>query len=404
MAKKSLVIILVYFITVILIYFLFQPEEKPPEWTALNALKLSSPSHLNKDQDLDPLIRSIDLSIKYYDKLANNTTFQFGPDQFNTDQVRNSLKDFKEQLSRHGFSPAFFDYLKTNFHFYQSQAKDVLFTGYYEASLKGSTKKTKIYKYPLYRKPDDLYRIDLSKFYFFKKVKGLPRFLKVRISEEKAILPFFSRREIDEQSTLTGKDMEIVWIDNPIDVFFLQIQGSGIVQLDSGETIRVNYAESNGHQYRAIGKYLIDEGHLTLENVSMQSIRNYLQKNPQKMTEVFNYNPSYVFFRTVNEGPLGSIQVPLTPFRSIATDSRLFPKGSLCFIETKIPVFDEQQKIIEWNKFSAFVLNQDTGGAIKGAGRVDLFCGYGPQAELVAGHMKQQGKLYFLIKKDSLLK
>ncbi|MCP4230942.1 MAG: murein transglycosylase, partial [bacterium] len=196
------------------------------------------------------------------------------------------------------------------------------------------------------------------------------------------------------------KDLEMVWIDNPVDVFFLQIQGSGIVYLDNGEKVRVNYAESNGHPYRAIGRLLLDKGVLTRENVSMQSIRKYLADHPGEMEEIFNYNPSYVFFREVAEGPVGSLGVPVTPYRSIATDRNLFPRGALCYIETEVPVFDEDGQVKEWKPYRGFVLNQDTGGAIRTPRRVDLFTGHGDASELVAGHMKQKGMFYFLIKKQ----
>ena len=191
----------------------------------------------------------------------------------------------------------------------------------------------------------------------------------------------------------------LAFADNPIDVFFLHIQGSGIVTLDNGETLRVNYDESNGQPYYAIGKWLVQQEILTLENVSMQSIREYLEKHPDELEEIFITNPSYVFFRVVDEGPMGSIGVPVTAFRSIATDAYLFPRGALCYVETQIPVFDDRDKITGWQAYSGFVLNQDTGGAIRGPGRVDLFTGYGKKSKLIAGHMKQFGTFYFLVKK-----
>jgi membrane-bound lytic murein transglycosylase A len=291
--------------------------------------------------------------------------------------------------------------VEENFKFYRSGAKETLFTGYYEADLRGSLTKDDRYRYPLYKKPDDLLRIDLSRFYFYRKNKGMPSVLRGRISQFNpgTVIPYYNREEIDNNESLSGKDLEILWVDNPIDLFFLHIQGSGIVQLPDGGTIRVNYAESNGHPYRAIGRLLLDQNAITYENMSMQRIRRYLETHPEKLTEVFNYNPSYVFFRVVEEGPIGSIGVPVTPFRSIATDWRLFPKGGLCFLVTQIPEFDENGNLVSWKPFRGFVLNQDTGGAIRTPGRVDLFTGYGKQSRLIAGHMKQKGTFYFLVKK-----
>ena len=167
----------------------------------------------------------------------------------------------------------------------------------------------------------------------------------------------------------------------------------------------MNYSESNGHPYRAIGKLLLDRGVLEYENMSMQSIRNYLEKHPDEVNEILGYNPSYVFFRAVEDGPLGSLGVSLTPNRSIALDHRLYPAGALCYIKTEIPADDPGTgpspdfKIRDWKPFSGFALNQDTGGAIRGPSRIDLFFGHGEKSEWVAGHMKQPGTFYFLIKK-----
>jgi membrane-bound lytic murein transglycosylase A len=304
-------------------------------------------------------------------------------------------------LLRYGLTREFFQYVSQNYRFYQSAAREeVLFTGYFEADLRGSLSPSPVYRCPLYRKPEDLYRVDLSSFSFFQKYKGLPRTLRGRLSaDDRTIVPYYTREEIDYRQKLASKGLEIVWIDDPIDVFFLHIQGSGIVTLDNGETLRVNYDESNGHPYFAIGRWLVQQGILTLENVSMQSIRQYLQQHPDKLEEIFITNPSYVFFRVVDEGPMGAIGVPVTAFRSIATDRYLFPKGALCYVETQLPVFADRDKITGWRAYSGFVLNQDTGGAICGPGRVDLFMGYGKKSKLMAGHMKKSGTFYFLIKK-----
>jgi membrane-bound lytic murein transglycosylase A len=172
-----------------------------------------------------------------------------------------------------------------------------------------------------------------------------------------------------------------------------------MVRLDDGALVRVNYAAANGRPYRSIGKLLIDRGEVSREEMSMQRIRSYLDDHPEQLEEILSHNPSYVFFRIAERGPLGNISVPLTGGRSIATDSRLFPKGALAFIVSEKPVIDEKGKILRWEPFSRFVVNQDTGGAIRGPARVDLFWGEGKIAEIAAGHMKQMGKLFFLVKK-----
>jgi membrane-bound lytic murein transglycosylase A len=219
-------------------------------------------------------------------------------------------------------------------------------------------------------------------------------------SVNKTLMPYFSRDEIDSKGSLQQKGCELLWVSDRIDLFFLHIQGSGRVLLEEGTVLNVNYDCANGRPYRSIGRLLIEEGSISREEMSMQQIRTYLKNHPEEIERVFNYNQSYVFFRLVDQGPLGNIEVPLTPGRSVATDKRLFPKGALAFIQSEKPFVDEDGTIRSWETFGRFVLNQDTGGAIRGPGRADLFWGSGPYAETAAGHMKHQGKLYFLVLKQ----
>jgi membrane-bound lytic murein transglycosylase A len=405
--KKYILLVLILILIPVLTYIisLFK-KPLPPVWTSANSLTPAVNPDLKDQKDQESLIQSINNSLDYLNEKDPDTFHQFGENRVSNQHLKDSLLDFKEKLLEWGFSQQFFQYIQQNYHFYQSSVKEVLFTGYFEAHLKGSLEQSEKYRFPLYRKPDDLIRIQLDQFPFFQKHKGLPRILKGRFGENRTILPYFSRLEIDGRKKLAGKNLEIVWTDDIIDVFFLHIQGSGVVTLDSGEIFRVNYAESNGHPYRAIGRLLIERGILTYETLSMQSIQRYLESHPQKIEDIFNYNPSYVFFREVKKGPMGSINVPLTPYRSIATDKYIFPRGALCYIETELPDFETRNpakphlKVSRWKKFRGFVLNQDTGGAIRGPARVDLYTGYGEKSEYEAGHLKQKGTLFFLIKKN----
>jgi membrane-bound lytic murein transglycosylase A len=213
------------------------------------------------------------------------------------------------------------------------------------------------------------------------------------------VLPYYSREQIEMEKVLEGQGLEIAWLKDPVDVTFLHIQGSGRLILPNGESISVGYQASNGRPYRSIGRYILDKGLMEREQMSMQGIRKYLSENPEIMNEVLNHNPSYIFFRILENGPLGNINIPITPERSLALDAKLFPKGALGFISCQRPIVNDQGEITEWEKFSRFVLNQDTGGAIKGSGRADLFWGSGPYAEIAAGHLKHDGELYILIKK-----
>lgn len=377
--------------------------KKPVEWTKENSLRRVSSPGVSDAGNVQSLLRSLEFSLKYLQSSPPETQVSFGKQVYRVEDVMKSIGDFRDKLKEKGLSKDFFDYVEKNYRFFRSSAKNVLFTGYYEARLKGSLTRSETYRYPLYKKPDSLLHIDLSQFPFYEeaqsKIKNLPRILRGRISDNKKIVPFYSRDEIDYRQKLTGKKLEIAWVDDAIDVFFLQIQGSGVVELDTGEHLRVNYADSNGHPYRAIGRLLVERGVLTMDNVSMQSIREYLKEHPEERKSIFNYNPSYVFFRVVDRGPLGFIRVPITPYRSIALDHRLFPKGALCYIETELPTFDEGGKLKKWQKHRGFVLNQDTGGAIRSPARVDLFTGMGEKSELVAGHLKREGTFYFLINK-----
>jgi membrane-bound lytic murein transglycosylase A len=243
---------------------------------------------------------------------------------------------------------------------------------------------------PIFGVPDDLIEVALETFD--------PRWRGERLAgrrEGRRLVPYWTRAEIDA-GRLDGRGLELAWARDPVDVFFLEIQGSGTLRLPDGREVRIGHAASNGRPYRAIGRLLIDEREMVPEAVSMQSLRAWLAAHPAERARVLHYNESYVFFRRLDGPPLGNLGVPVTPGRSIATDARLFPSGALAFIRAEQPVRAPDGRI-DWRPLARFVLNQDTGGAIRGPGRVDLFWGRGEQAELAAGLMKQPGQLYFLV-------
>jgi membrane-bound lytic murein transglycosylase A len=200
---------------------------------------------------------------------------------------------------------------------------------------------------------------------------------------------------------LRGNGLELVWLRDAVDGFFLHVQGSGQIHLADGQTMRVNYAASNGHPYRSIGRLLLDEGRLTSAELSLQGIRRYLRAHPDDSAHVMQANPRYVFFRQVEQGPKGSLEVILVPGRSIATDAQLFPPGGVAFIQTQQPILSATGDIAGWQPLSRFVFNHDTGNAITGPGRVDLFWGSDAAAEMAAGHMQHPGKLFFLLTRHS---
>lgn len=261
-----------------------------------------------------------------------------------------------------------------------------LITGYYEPLLKGSRSPSIRYRFAIYGVPEDLLTVDLGEVY--PELKHLR--LRGRVQGRK-VVPYYSRAEIDTGAApLKGR--ELLWVDNAVELFFLQIQGSGRVELDTGETIRLGYADQNGYPYKSIGKLLVERGELPLEKASMQGISEWGRRSPEKLTELLNQNSSYVFFRELPatlSGPVGSLGVPLTAGRSLAIDPRVIPQGAPVFLSATWPNSPKP--------LNRLMVAQDSGGAIKGAVRADVFWGFGPDAEKLAGAMKQGGRLWVLL-------
>lgn len=270
----------------------------------------------------------------------------------------------------------------------------MLVTGYYEPILEGSFTRRPGYDVPLYRPPSGLVRVDLGAFaddLAGRRLVG--RLIGGRLE------PYPDRKSIREQRVLAGR--ELAWVRDPIDAFFLEVQGSGSLRLPDGRLVRVGYAGANGRSYRSVGALLIDEGKVAREVMSMQAIRAYLEAHPHEVDRVFDHNLSKVFFRRLDGPPLGSLGVPVTPGRSIATDHRLFPRGGLGFLISDVPRMASDGTTEVERPLRRFVLNQDTGGAIRGPGRVDYFWGRGPEAGERAGVMKQPGRLIFLVPREA---
>jgi membrane-bound lytic murein transglycosylase A len=267
-----------------------------------------------------------------------------------------------------------------------------LFTGYYEPLLHGSRRFGGGYTVPLYRAPDDLIRVDLGRF----KPELAGQTITGRV-EGSTFVPYYARAEIDA-GALEGRELELVWVDDPVAKFFLQIQGSGQIQLDDGERMRVGYAGQNGHQYHAIGRDLVARGVMTIDEVSLQSIRDWLIANPEEAQALMARNGSYVFFDERSElnpaeGPIGAQGVPLTPGRSLAVDPRYIPLGTPVWLDATAPWPEGEGPL------RRLLIAQDTGGAIKGPVRGDVFWGTGARAEAIAGRMRSQGRYVVLLPK-----
>ncbi len=268
-------------------------------------------------------------------------------------------------------------------------SKHGLITGYYEPLLQGSLVKTARFNYPLYKKPANLL-----------KVSAKNNLLKVKDNRARGRLvngrlqAYYSRAEIDgARQPLAGN--ELLWVDSSDDAFFLHIQGSGLVQLPNGVLVGIGYAGQNGHPYRAIGRDLVAMQEISKADISLQSIKSWLTEHPRKAQALKNKNPSYIFFtlRTkVEQGPRGSLNVPLTPERSVAVDRRIIPLGSPIWLSTSLPN--------DGADYRRLMFAQDTGGAINGPIRADVFFGRGARAKALAGTMKQTGKIYILLPKE----
>ena len=267
-----------------------------------------------------------------------------------------------------------------------------LVTGYYEPLLTGSRLRESASQVPLYARPPDLLTIDLA---------GVePRLAGLRLRgrvQGARVVPYHSRADIETARPLAGH--ELLWVDDPIDAFFLEIQGSGRVRLRDGGTLRVGYADQNGHPYRAIGRSLIERGALKPGEVTAPAIRRWLREHPDQAPEVMRTNPSVVFFRELPApppappgepaaGPPGSLGVPLTPMRSLAVDRSVVPLATLVWLDTAHP--------LDGRPLQRAMAAQDTGGAIAGSIRADFFWGFGAEAERLAGEMRARGRLWML--------
>lgn len=266
-----------------------------------------------------------------------------------------------------------------------------LITGYYEPVIAGSRMRTTEFAHPLYGLPEDLVAVDLADVY--------PELRHMRLRgrlEGRRLVPYASRAEIESGRVVPPAPV-IAWVSDPVELFFLHVQGSGQIRYADGTRVRVGYAEQNGHPYRSLGRYLVDRGDLSLEEASMDGIKSWAAAHPDKLRQALDSNPSYVFFRqlTADDGPIGALGVPLTAGYSLAVDRRYIPLGSLVYLSTTEP--------LQVQPLERLLAAQDTGGAIRGAMRADFYWGSGAEAGLRAGRMRQQGRLWLLWPRNAAL-
>lgn len=399
--SRSLSLISVLFGAGAALIWMFWPEitgqiKERPKQEDILTLRPTTFSDLDgwQNDDMRPSIRAFVRSCKAM--LRRDDAKMVGPDDRmgTIGQWRNvcetavslDVDSLRKEDARAFFQSDFKPYLTGN-----RDNSEGLFTGYYEPELRGRLTRGGKFQTPIYLKPNDMVSVDLGDFR--EDLKGTKLVGRLTGSSLK---PYFDRADI-EKGALSGRDLEMVWVDNAIDAFFLQIQGSGRVVLPDSSVLRVGYAATNGRPYFAIGRELIERGALTRETVSLQTIQKWLEDNPDEADGVMNTNASYVFFRPLqtdpndpNAGPLGSQGVALEPGRSLAVDRRFHAMGVPVWLETRDPMNLDR-------KFNRLMIAQDTGGAIRGPVRGDVFFGPGDDAALFAGHMNRTGQKFILL-------
>ena len=269
----------------------------------------------------------------------------------------------------------------------------MLFTGYYAPILEASRVRTEEYRYPLYQLPDTSQPIQFI---------GHRAGYEVLESSSPNAREWrqYTRGQIDGEGILEGHGLEIAWLRDDVDRFFLHVQGSGLLRYLDGSTQGVGFAGANNYKYGGLGRRMIEDGVIELGQGSMQGIKKYFREHPEDIPKYFFQNKRYIFFSLVDDGgPRGSGGGELVGGRSIATDKTIYPAGGLAYVQLRKPILDKNNNITRWEKFSRFVIDQDTGNAIRGAGRADFYFGMGDRAGAKAGHYYERGKVYYLIKK-----
>jgi membrane-bound lytic murein transglycosylase A len=369
---------------------------------ALVRLVSSQYPSFDDEADLASLRTAAIQSAKYYRGVPAANTYRLGVDTFTAVEMADSLQAFADLVAASSTTVDLQAGVRERFDVYQSVGTDadrsVLFTAYFEPAIPARLKKNDQYRFPLYGRPDDLIDVDLGRFN--QTLQG------TRISgrrQGKDLVPYYTRAEIDSKGMLKERSAPLAYAKNPLDVFSLQTEGSGWLELGGGERVRIRYAGNNGHKYRSVGQYLISSGRIPKENFNYNVFQKYMDSRPVERQEFLNVNERYVFFRldrsSMSIYAYGNIDVPLTAGRSIATDPKLFPKGGLAWIEINGAPKLNGEGPAPTNVVRRFMMNQDEGGAIQGPGRVDFFAGSGESAERFAKTVLHRGKLFFLMKK-----
>jgi len=380
----------------LVLYRALKPEpERYIEQPLVQLRKEEIPRFID-DLQGERLKKAIARQMETFEKKDPHQLVVWGREEIPQARIAETLRLFYDLLERKGLENLERE-IPEHFTVYQASGRtnagDVLFTGYYEPILEARRWPDEEYIYPLFGLPEDMQVLNLG--LFNPAYEG--DFIALRVQEGR-IKPYFDREAIDTDQALSGKGLELFYLNDYVDRFMLHVQGSGILRLKNGETVRVGFAGTNRYPYVSVGKELLADNVISPENMSLQAIRNYFREHPEQAADYFNRNRRYVFFREYSGTVQGSVGAPLTAGRSIATDKALFPGGGLAFIVTRTRDCDQPGAPVV--PLSRFVVDQDTGSAIKGPGRVDLFWGTGDEAGKRAGCFTEQGQLYYLLAKE----
>ena len=372
------------------------PVTPPPAPMALERLPKNEYPVFNDHFEYERLADSIDMSLVYLRRLPLERPVALGRDTYTVAHLITSLETFKHLIAGKPDIDRLNNEIQNRYRVYRSSGRsadyEMLYTGYYEPVIEGRLTPSAEFDVPVHGRPLDLVDIDLSPF-----AEDLAGRRIVGRYDGKTVVPYPERSEIQAQSDFIDLAPPIAWLRDDYDLFNLQIQGSGKIDLGDGTMLDVHFDSSNGHSYQSVGLWLIEKGKIKRKDLSMQSIRKYLAEHPSECREILNQNPRYVFFHVVDQGPIGALGVPLTAGRSLALDRSIFPLAALVYVTTEIPVLKSDNTVEGWSSYGGFALAQDTGSAITGPGRADFYWGTGHRAGAAAGRMKNKGRLYFLI-------
>jgi membrane-bound lytic murein transglycosylase A len=336
--------------------------------------------------DLKDVRGSINNSLRYLKKASSQGFFPMG--DITHQRVVDSLNEFGSLIDNGYIGPRLNDAIREKFDVYESIGCDgrgtVLFTGYYTPIFDGSKTRTAKYRFPLYKKPDDLQKDIYGKILGRKGPGG-------------QLTKYPSRAEIESSGMLAGQ--ELVWLGDAFEVYIAHVQGSAKIRLDDGKLIGVGYAANNGYEYKGISQAMIDDGKITTSQLSLSAMIAHFKQHPDQVSRYANENPRFVFFRDESGSPRGSLNESVTTMRSIATDKSVFPRAGIAFFSTRLPQAMSSGQI-HTSDYTGFAMDQDTGGAIRAAGRCDIYMGIGDMAGELAGQVYQEGKLYYIFVKE----